>query len=403
MLLTPGARLGRYEIIAPLGAGGMGEVHLARDERLDRRVAVKALPAHLVSDPIARERLRREAMASASLDHPFICKIFEVGETAEASYIVMEYVEGQTLHQRLASGPLPLGECIRIAGEVADALEAAHAGRLVHRDLKPANVMLTPQGHVKVMDFGLARLVTASGDETMAGMTPPLTEAGTRVGTPDYMSPEQALGEPLDGRSDLFSFGILVAELLTGVHPFRRASAETTLAAIVRDPPAISTRTLTIPPAMLMIVRRLLAKRPDDRYQSITDVRVTCSRCPASGAVSSAPAVPVAGRGSTRLPLVGRESERATLLAGLDAAVAGRGSFVMHRGGARHREDAADRRNPCRSAPARHLLPGGPLLRDGGRACLRALRRDARVPARGTCRRRPSAPRSATGPPGSRS
>ena len=218
MLLIPGTRIGRYEIIAPLGAGGMGEVHLARDERLDRRVAIKALPAHLLADAIARERLRREAMASASLDHPFICKVFEVGDAGEASYIVMEYVEGQTLHQRLASGPLPLGECLRIASEIADALEAAHAGRLVHRDLKPANVMLTPQGHVKVMDFGLARQVIAQDAETAVGdaPTPPLTEVGTRVGTPDYMSPEQALGEIVDARSDLFSFGILLAEILTG-------------------------------------------------------------------------------------------------------------------------------------------------------------------------------------------
>src|SRR5215212_1631880 len=206
----------------------MGEVHLARDERLDRRVAVKALPAHLMADPIARERLRREAVASASLDHPFICKVFEVGESGDSSYIVMEYVEGQTLHQRLASGPLPSAECLRIAAEIADALEAAHGNHLVHRDLKPANVMLTPQGHVKVMDFGLARQLPRHDANTTidrASPTPPLTEVGTRVGTPDYMSPEQALGETVDARSDLFSFGILLAELLTGRHPFRRTTA----------------------------------------------------------------------------------------------------------------------------------------------------------------------------------
>ena len=332
MLLTPGTKIGRYEIIAPLGAGGMGEVHLARDARLDRRVAVKALPAHLLGDPIARERLRREAVASASLDHPFICKVFEVGESGDASYIVMEYVEGQTLHQRLASGPLPAAECVRIACEIADALEAAHAGRLVHRDLKPANVMLTPQGHVKVMDFGLARQVIApDGDTTVVGCapTPPLTEIGTRVGTPDYMSPEQALGETVDARSDLFSFGILLAELLTGRHPFRRATAEATLAAIIRDPPVIATDRRPIPPAMTIIVRRLLAKHPADRYPSITDVRRDLAALSGSGAAPSAPAVSVAGRGSTRFPLVGRDAERATLLAGLDAAIAGRGSFVM--------------------------------------------------------------------------
>src|SRR5215210_4644369 len=272
MLLTPGSRVGSYEIIAPLGSGGMGEVHLARDERLDRLVAVKALPRHLVADPIARERLRREALAAASLDHPFICKIFEVGESGDASYIVMEYVEGQTLHERLATGALPFSECLRIGGEIADALEAAHAGRFVHRDLKPANVMLTPQGHVKVMDFGLAtHVASGSGDETIAeqrAIAPPLTEEGTRVGTPDYMSPEQAFGERLDGRSDLFSFGILLAEILTGSHPFRHSTSESTLAAIVRDAPVISNDSRPVPPAMMTIVRRLLAKRPVDRYQS---------------------------------------------------------------------------------------------------------------------------------------
>src|SRR5215208_6446722 len=137
----------------------MGEVHLARDERLDRRVAVKALPAHLTADPVARERLRREALAAASLDHPFICKVYEVGESEHTDFIVMEYVEGETLHRRLASGALAFVDGLRIGTEIADAMEAAHARRLVHRDLKPANVMLTPQGHVKVMDFGLARQI----------------------------------------------------------------------------------------------------------------------------------------------------------------------------------------------------------------------------------------------------
>ena len=195
MLFTPGTRLGRYEIIAPLGAGGMGEVHLARDEKLDRRVAVKALPAHLVADPIARERLRREAVASASLDHPFICKVFEVGESGDASYIVMEYVEGQTLHERLATGALPFGECLRIAGEIADALEAAHAGRLVHRDLKPANVMLTPQGHVKVMDFGLARQYPQTPTQSRTRWPAPQRRRLARAAAARNMSPGRRSAE----------------------------------------------------------------------------------------------------------------------------------------------------------------------------------------------------------------
>ncbi len=244
----------------------------------------------------------------------------------------MEYLEGQTLHQRLAAGPLAFAECLRIAAEMADALEAAHARRIVHRDLKPSNVMLTPQGHVKVMDFGLARVETSSGAETVAdpaGQTPPLTERGMRVGTPDYMSPEQALGEMVDGRSDLFSFGTLLAELLTGRHPFRRAAPEATLGAIIRDPPELSSGPRPIPPAMMIILRKLLAKRPADRYQSSTDVRRDLGVLSGSGVISSSPAVPSVGRGSTRFPLVGRESEKAALVAGLDQALAGRGSLVM--------------------------------------------------------------------------
>ena len=333
MQLIPGSRLGPYEILAPLGAGGMGEVYLARDERLDRQVAVKALPARLLADPVARERLRREALSAASLDHPFICKVFEVGEAGGDGYIVMEYVEGQTLHARLASGALPFADCLRIASEIADAVEAAHARRIVHRDLKPSNVMLTPQGHVKVMDFGLARQIIGSADETAAGSAaptpPPLTDMGMRVGTPDYMSPEQALGDFVDERSDLFSFGILLAELLTGTHPFRRATADSTLAAIVRDDPALPPRDAGLPVAMIVIVRRLLAKLPADRYQTATEVRRDLATLSGSGVVAAAAAVSAAGRGSTRFPLVGRDAERAVLVRGLDEAVGGRGSLVL--------------------------------------------------------------------------
>jgi eukaryotic-like serine/threonine-protein kinase len=229
-----GAKIGSYQVLERLGSGGMGEVYLAYDPRLDRRVAIKLLPAHLAADAVARERLRREALAAA-LDHPFICKIFEIGEDQGTLFVVMEYISGETLYARLRAGPLPRSDAVRIAAEVAEALEAAHARPLVHRDLKPANVMLTSQGRAKVMDFGLAKR-PASGELKDVAATAgdlPLTAAGAVAGTPEYMSPEQMTGAPVDQRSDLFSFGIILCELLTGKHPFQRNSKLETLTAIL--------------------------------------------------------------------------------------------------------------------------------------------------------------------------
>src|SRR6476660_7418250 len=188
----------------------MGVVYRARDPRLDRQVAIKLLPAAMAADPHARQRLRHEAMAVAALDHPYICKIFEIGEDAAALFLVMEYVPGDTLDRRLATGRLPAAEALRLGGEIAEALEEAHARRFLHRDLKPANITVTPSGHVKVMDFGLARRVedTPTTDQATGELPASrLTAAGMIVGTPDYMSPEQVKGIALDSRSDLFSFG----------------------------------------------------------------------------------------------------------------------------------------------------------------------------------------------------
>lgn len=191
LTLTPGTRLGPYEILSALGAGGMGEVYRARDPRLNRQVAIKLLPGELAADPHSRERLRREAMAVAALDHPYICKIFEIGEHGDAVFLVMEYIACETLHRRLQDGPLPLSDALRLAGEIAKALHEAHARRFLHRDLKPANIMLTEQGHVKVMDFGLAKRVEPLPSPDQAtrevGATQ-LTAHGSIVGTPDYMS-----------------------------------------------------------------------------------------------------------------------------------------------------------------------------------------------------------------------
>src|SRR5258708_2736926 len=205
--------LGPYQILAQIGEGGMGVVYRARDPRLDRQVAIKLLPAAMAADPQARERLRLEAMSAAALDHPYICKIFEIGEHDNAIFLVMEYIAGETLHHRLQAGRMPLPDILRIAGEIAEALQEAHTGGILHRDLKPANIMLTQQGHVKIMDFGLAKRLEAlpSADDATVEISGQLTAPGTILGTPDYMSPEQVKGLPLDVRSDLFSFGVILA------------------------------------------------------------------------------------------------------------------------------------------------------------------------------------------------
>jgi len=321
MPLSAGDKLGSYEILALIGAGGMGEVYRAKDTKLGRQVAIKVLPSHLADDPSARERLRREAVAAAALDHPFICKVFEIGEDRGTLFLVMEFIAGDTLYRRLQAGSLPRREALRISGEVAEALEEAHNHRFVHRDLKPANVMLTAGGHAKVMDFGLAKQIAtirpaeAAATATIAG--PQLTEMGMAVGTPDYMSPEQVRGEPLDQRSDLFSFGILLCDLLGSTHPFRSTSTTETIAAILRDPPNLSG---DLPQGLMVLIRRLLAKSPDDRYQSMTEVRADFLH------LVTAPVVAGVDDG---IPLIGREPEFAELKRLVEEALAGRGSLVM--------------------------------------------------------------------------
>ena len=251
----------------------MGEVYRARDPRLDRQVAIKLLPAGMTADTQARERLRREAMAVAALDHPYICKIFEIGEDGDDLFLVMEYIAGTTLHDRLLEGRMPLQEAIRVAGEIAEALLEAHAVGFLHRDLKPANIMLTQQGHVKVMDFGLAKRVEdlpSPDAATRAIGEPQLTAQGVIVGTPDYMSPEQLKGQPLDVRSDLFSFGVMLAEMTGGRHPFRKRSTIETCSAVLSEPPALPP---DIPQGVTGVLRRLVAKEVADRYGSIAEVR----------------------------------------------------------------------------------------------------------------------------------
>ena len=269
----------------------MGEVYRAHDPRLGRQVAIKLLPAVAAADPPSRERLRREAMAVAALDHPYICKIFEICEHGDALFLVMEYIEGETLHRRLQDGRLPLSDALLAAGEIAEALQEAHARRFLHRDLKPANIMLTKQGHVKVMDFGLAKRVEEppSPDQATHEMAAQLTAHGNIVGTPDYMSPEQVKGVTLDERSDLFSFGVVLAEMIGGRHPFRQPSTGETLSAVLREPPDLSA---DIPQGPRALVRRLLAKTPADRYASAAEVRADLARLSSSTKSIEAPGRP---------------------------------------------------------------------------------------------------------------
>jgi formylglycine-generating enzyme required for sulfatase activity/dienelactone hydrolase/predicted Ser/Thr protein kinase len=265
-----GKNISHYRIIEKLGQGGMGEVFLARDTSLERNVAIKFLPPEMRNDPVARERFLREAKAVATLDHPHICVVHETGEAEGAPFIVMEYVEGESLRERLARGPLPLGETLRLAAEIAEALEEAHSRHIIHRDLKPANVMLTRTGHAKVMDFGLAKRLLSAQEATEEETLTELTRMGTTVGTLAYMSPEQLQGQPADHRSDIFSFGALLCEMLTGVHPFRKNVGVATAAAILSEDPAPLVQQATgLPQQLVKLVLGMLTKTPAQRPQSM--------------------------------------------------------------------------------------------------------------------------------------
>ena len=321
----------RYRVLHSLGKGGMGEVFLADDMQLARKVAIKFLADGAANEGRALERLYREARSAAALDHPYICKIHEITEVEGKTGIVMEHVSGATLQAELARTPIPQKRAIEIATEVAEALEEAHKKRVIHRDLKPANVMLTEQGHVKVMDFGLAKRVEAgSSDDQTTGS---LTDPGTRVGTPGYMAPEQLLGSDADERSDIFAFGILLYELLAGVHPFRRSSHSGTMAAILREPHAPVGQYAKDTSETARVTRdRLLAKEPQHRYQSFRDVRSDLGQLlqDASGSTPVPQTAPTAAMsGAGRTPYVGRKAERAEARRLLDQAVTGHGGILL--------------------------------------------------------------------------
>jgi Tol biopolymer transport system component len=274
--LSASTRLGPYEVIAPLGAGGMGEVYRAKDTRLEREVAIKILPEGFAADEQRRLRFEREAKAISSLNHPNICALHDVGHENGTHYLVMELLEGDSLADRLAKGALPPDQVLRYGSQIADALECAHKHTVVHRDLKPGNVVLTKTG-AKLLDFGLAR--TAAGDGTPGGSSDlmtaakPLTEQGTIVGTFQYMAPEQLEGQEADARTDIFALGALLFEMATGRHAFEGKSRTSLIAAIVSaQPPPISSITPMCPPALDHIVRKCLEKDADERWQSAHDV-----------------------------------------------------------------------------------------------------------------------------------
>jgi eukaryotic-like serine/threonine-protein kinase len=276
MPLTAGDTLGAYEIVVPLGAGGMGEVYKARDTRLDRLVAIKILPHDKMGDENRKRRFVQEAKAASALNHPNIVTIYDIGSDKGVDYLVMELVEGKSLDQLIPRGGLRLSEILRIAAQIADAFAKAHAAGIVHRDLKPGNVMVTPEGIVKVLDFGLAKLMQAP--ETASDATRTIaaqTGDGAVVGTAAYMSPEQAEGKPVDSRSDIFSFGSLLYEMATGDRAFRGDTAMSTISAILRDDPkAASESRDDVPPQFARVISRCLRKDPARRFQHMADLKV---------------------------------------------------------------------------------------------------------------------------------
>jgi Tol biopolymer transport system component len=306
MTLAAGTKLGPYEIVSPLGAGGMGEVYRARDTRLDRTVAVKILPSHLSENPEARQRFEREARTISSVNHPNICTLHDVGHQDGVDYLVMEYLEGETLADRLRRGPLPIEQVLKYGTEICEGLEKAHRSGVVHRDLKPGNIMLT-KTTAKLMDFGLAKAI--AGPAVTSGLTAtlstppgshPLTAQGAVVGTFQYMAPEQVEGKEADARSDIFALGAVLYEMATGKRAFEGKTAGSAMAAVLeRDPAPISSLQPATPPAFERLVKTCLDKDPDERWQTAHDVKLQLKQIAAgraqdasqAGMAESSPAV----------------------------------------------------------------------------------------------------------------
>src|SRR5579859_219419 len=274
--LPRGTRLGPYEILAPLGEGGMGKVYKARDTRLDRLVAIKLLQADIADRPELQERFEREARTVASLNHPHICTLYDIGHQDNADFLVMEYLEGETLAQRLDSGPLPLEEVLRYAMEIADALDKAHSKGVIHRDLKPANIMLTSTGS-KLLDFGLAKLRREADPFAVFAAVPvavdTISTPGAVLGTLSYMAPEQLEGREVDARADIFAFGAVVHEMVTGKKAFGGHAGANVIAAILKETPSPASHgNQQVPAELERIVAKMMAKDPNERYATAADV-----------------------------------------------------------------------------------------------------------------------------------
>ena len=276
MAILPGKRLGPFEILSSIGAGGMGEVYRAKDTRLDRIVAIKVLPPHLADSPELRERFEREARTIASLNHPHICTLYDIGHQDGTDFLVMEFLEGETLAQRLVKGPLPLDQVLQYAIEIADALDKAHRRGVTHRDLKPGNIMLTKSG-TKLLDFGLAKLKQDAAPATPLSQPPTMKSAitgeGTILGTLQYMAPEQVEAKEVDARTDIFAFGAVVYEMATGRKAFEGKTSASVMAKILEvDPPPMASLRPMTPPALDRVVKTCLAKDPEDRWQTTSDL-----------------------------------------------------------------------------------------------------------------------------------
>src|ERR1700680_2588320 len=300
MSLKAGTRLGPYEILSAIGAGGMGEVYKARDTRLDRIVAIKVLPTHLADRSELRERFEREARPLASLTHPHICTLHDIGQQDGIDYLVMEYLEGETLAQRLQKGALPLEQVLHYSIEIADALDKANRKGITHRDLKPGNIMLTKSG-TKLLDFGWAKLkqegAPAIPDSQLPTMKSAITGEGTILGTLQYMAPEQVEAKEVDARTDIFAFGAVVYEMATGKKAFEGKTSASVMAKILEvDPPSMASLQSETPPALDRVVKRCLAKDRDDRWQTARDLEVELKWIAEGGSqVGLVPAAPVKG------------------------------------------------------------------------------------------------------------
>ena len=269
--LATGTRIGPYEIVSSLGAGGMGEVYRARDSRLGREVALKVLPAAVSADRDRVKRFEQEAVAAGALSHPNVLSIYDVGKHEGAPYLVSELLEGESLASELAAGRLSVRRALEYAVQIAKGLAAAHERGILHRDLKPSNVFVTPEGHVKILDFGLAKLITSQAERNLTSSPTSGTAPGAVLGTLGYMSPEQLRGQTVDPRGDIFSFGAILYEMVAGRRAFRGESAADVMSAILRDDPPFPVGD-RVPSSLQRLMRRCLEKNPAQRYQSARDL-----------------------------------------------------------------------------------------------------------------------------------